>query len=83
VFAGTATISFAYVNAIKLIPYYALGQLSPDNLKVAAVLGPVAVVAVLAGVRVVRVLPERRFFQLVTATLFAVSVKLIWDGLTR
>lgn len=49
----------------------------------AAVLGPVAVVAVLAGVRVVRVLPERRFFQLVTATLFAVSVKLIWDGLTR
>jgi len=31
VFAGTATISFAYVNAIKLIPYYALGQLSPTT----------------------------------------------------
>lgn len=80
VFAGTATISFAYVNAIKLIPYYALGQLSVANLRVAAVLVPVAVLAVYGGVRLVRVLPEVLFFRLVTWALFGVSVKLIWDG---
>ena len=49
VFAGTTTILFAYVNAIKLVPYWALGQLSLENLKVAAVLTVPAVLAVFAG----------------------------------
>ena len=80
VFAGTATITFAYINAIKLVPYYFLGQLGFDNLRVAAMLLPVAVAAVFAGVRLVRILPEKLFFRLVTWALFAVSVKLIWDG---
>ena len=38
VFAGTSTILFAYVNAIKLVPYWALGQFTPNNLKIAALL---------------------------------------------
>ncbi len=80
VFAGTSTILFAYVNAIKLIPYYMLGQFSSDNLHVAAVLMPVAALAVFAGVRFVRLLPEALFFRLVTWALVAVSVKLVWDG---
>jgi len=81
VFAGTATIAFAYINAIKLVPYYVLGQLGLDNLRVAAVLIPVAALAVFVGVRLVKVLPEKRFFQLVTWALFAVSIRLIWEGL--
>jgi uncharacterized protein len=81
VFAGTATIAFAYVNAIKLIPYYALGQLSFSNLKIAAVLAVPASLAVFVGVWLVRILPEKRFFQLVTWALLAVSLRLIWQGL--
>ena len=80
VFAGTSTILFAYVNAIKLIPYYALGQLSPDNLRVAAVLLIPAALAVFAGVWLVRVMPQKLFFQLVSWALLAVSVKLLWDA---
>lgn len=79
-FAGTTTILFAYVNAIKLIPYYALGQLNPANLKVAAVLLVPGILAVLAGVKLVRIMPERLFFRLVTWALFAISLKLIYDG---
>jgi len=82
VFAGTATLSFAYINAIKLIPYYALGQLSLTNLRVSAVLLPVAVLGVFAGFRLVRVLPEKLFFRLIAWALFAVSLKLIFDGVT-
>lgn len=81
VFAGTTTVLFAYVNAIKMVPYWALGQFSPANLKVAAALMLPAALAVFAGVRLVRVLPEALFFRLVTWALLAVSVKLIWDGL--
>lgn len=79
-FAGTTTILFAYVNAIKLIPYFALGQLSVSNLKVAAVLMVPGVLAVLAGVQIVKVLPEKLFFKLVTWALLAISLKLIYDG---
>ena len=79
-FAGTATIAFAYVNAIKLIPYWALGQLSVANLKVAALLALPAALAVFAGVWLVRILPERRFFQAVIWALLAVSLRLIWQA---
>jgi uncharacterized protein len=82
VFAGTATIAFAYVNAIKLIPYYALGQLSVSNFKVVAILAIPASLAVFAGVRLVKIIPEKLFFQLITWALMAISVKLIWDGIS-
>lgn len=81
-FAGTSTVLFAYVNAAKLLPYWALGQLSPGNLKVAAILAIPASLAVYAGYRLVRILPEKLFFTLVTWALLLVSLKLLWDGLT-
>lgn len=81
VFAGTTTIAFAAINLVKLVPYYALGQLNVGNLKVAAVLAVPAALAVFVGLRVVAVLPERLFFRLVIWALLLISVKLIWDGL--
>lgn len=80
VFAGTSTIAFAIINAVKLVPYYALGQLGLENLEMAAILAIPAVIAVFAGVRLVTVMPERLFFRLVTWALLLISLKLIWDG---
>ncbi|MCB2152664.1 MAG: sulfite exporter TauE/SafE family protein, partial [Rhodobacteraceae bacterium] len=74
VFAGTSTVLFAYVNAAKLAPYWALGQLSAANLKVAAVLMVPASIAVLAGVLPVRIIPIVLFFRLFTWALLAVSL---------
>lgn len=81
IFAGTNTILFAYLNAIKLVPYWALGQFSPQNLKAAAILMPAAAGAVFLGVRLVRILPETLFFRLITWALLLVSLKLLADGL--
>lgn len=80
IYAGTTTILFAIVNAAKLIPYWALGQLSLSNIKIASVLVPAGVAATLAGVKLVRVVPERIFFAVVEAGLFLVSLKLTYDG---
>ena len=80
VFAGTSTIAFAVINAVKLIPYYALGQLSFANLKIAAVLFVPAALAVFAGVRLVKMLPEKLFFRAITWSLLLISLKLLWDG---
>ena len=82
VFAGTSTIAFAYVNAIKLVPYWFLGQISMASLHIAVWLAVPASLAVFAGVRLVRVLPERLFFQLVTWALMVISLRLIWEGLS-
>lgn len=80
VYAGTTTVLFAFVNAVKLVPYWALGQLSASNLKAAAILGLPAILAVLVGVRLVRILPEALFFRLVTWALLLVSAKHLWDA---
>lgn len=82
VFAGTSTIAFAYANAIKLIPYYFLGQINLVSLETAAVLMPVAAASVFLGVWAVKVLPEKRFFQIVTWSLLLIGAELIWKGLT-
>lgn len=81
VFAGTNTVFFTVVNAVKLVPYWHLGQLSLDNLTTMALLFPPAILATLLGVRLTRALPEALFFRLVLAALTLVSVKLVWDGL--
>ncbi len=82
VYAGTSTILFAYVNAIKLVPYWALGQLSLENLRVAVALMLPASVAVFAGYRLVQMLPEKLFFQIVTWALLLLSLRLIWHGIS-
>lgn len=79
-FAGTMTVAFAYINLIKLIPYYLLGQLSLTNLKTAAILMIPAVLSVFAGVKLVRVVPEALFFRLIIWALLLLSLKLLWDG---
>lgn len=80
VFAGTNTVFFTYLNLIKLVPYWALGQFNAANLKIAAILAIPAALAVLAGVRLVRLIPDRLFFRLVTAALILISLKLLWDS---
>lgn len=81
IYAGTTTWFFAICNWIKLIPYAALGQLSPGNLAAAAILTPAALVAVWVGLRLVRIIPEALFYTLITWGLLIVSLRLIWQAL--
>ena len=40
IYAGTSVVFFAIVNAVKLVPYFALGQFDTTNLTASAVLVP-------------------------------------------
>ena len=82
IYAGTTTWFFAIGNWVKLIPYAALGQLSLANLTTAAVLMPVSLAAVWVGLRLVRIIPPALFYRLITWGLLAVSVRLIWQGVS-
>lgn len=80
VYAGTTVMVFAAINLMKLGPYWALGQLSAENLETSALLIPTAIAGTFLGVRLVRVMPERIFFHVVQVMLFVVSLKLIADA---
>lgn len=81
VYAGTTAILFGVINALKLGPYWALGQFSAPNLKLSLFLVVPAFVGTQLGLKLVRVLPERGYYRVVQLLLFAVSVDLIYKGL--
>lgn len=81
VYVGTNAIFFAAINLIKVAPYVALGQFTAANLQASAALFPIAIVATLAGVWLVRRVPAERFYTIIYWLLLAVGAKLIFDGL--
>ena len=80
VFVGTSAIFFALLNWIKVPAYVALGQFTKTNAVAAAVLLPVAVLSSLAGVRLVRRVPMRRFYVIIYALMIVAGGKLLLDG---
>ena len=81
IFVGTGCIFFAVLNWIKVPPFIALGQFTPENLLTASVLFPLAIASTWAGVLLVRLVSGERFYTLSYALLIPVGMKLTWDGL--
>ncbi|POF31071.1 sulfite exporter TauE/SafE family protein [Roseibium marinum] len=81
-FAGTAVIFFAAVNAIKLVPYFLLGQFDSTNLTTSVMLFPVALIATLAGVRLVRIVKAETFYGIIYVFMAVIGVKLTYDGIS-
>ena len=81
-YTGTSVMFFASANAIKLIPYGMLGQLSATNLSVSAALLPLVPIGVFIGVWLNRKIPEKVFFSIVLSSILLVGIKLIWDGIS-
>ncbi len=81
VFVGTSALFFAIVNWIKVPAYLALGQLTAAHAIATAVLLPVAVLASLAGVKLVRRVSMERFYAIVYVLMIVAGGKLLLDGL--
>jgi len=79
-FAATAIVFFAVVNYVKLVPYAWLGQFDSDNLATSAALVILAPIGVLIGAWLHRRVTDRFFFGFVYVLLFAIGLKLIYDG---
>lgn len=82
-FAGTAVIFFSTINAVKLIPYFYLGQFDARNLATAAVLLPLVPLSTLAGVWLVRRIEPKVFYGIVYAAMAIIGVKLVHDGISQ
>lgn len=79
-YTGTSVRFFAIINAVKLIPYLALGQFDATNLWASLTLMPIAPVATLAGAYIVRQMKPEIFYPFMYVMVFLTALKLIWDG---
>jgi uncharacterized membrane protein YfcA len=80
VLTGTSVVFFAVLNALKLGPYFALGQFGTENLLSSAILAPVAVAFTLVGAFIIRRMRAEVFYPVAYGLTFLLGVKLIRDG---
>jgi uncharacterized membrane protein YfcA len=80
-FVATTVLFFAVVNYAKLVPYAWLGQLSTSNLTASLLLAPFAPIGIAAGIWLHERVSERLFFRSACVFLFALSLKMISDGI--
>lgn len=79
-YTGTSVRYFAIINAVKLIPYFMLGELDVSNLRISVSLLPVAIIATFAGAWLVHRMRPAVFYPFMYLTVFLASLKLTWDG---
>ena len=81
-FVGTNMIFFAAVNAMKIVPYFALGGFTDENLLTSATLLPLAIATNFLGIWLVRRTPTELFYRIAYVLMFVISAELIRSGLT-
>lgn len=81
-FVATMSVFFTFVNAVKLVPYAWLGQLSGDNLVTSLVLAPLVPLGVKLGIWLQHRVNHQWFYRISTVCLFATGLQLVIHGLT-
>ena len=81
-FVGTTAIFFATLNALKVIPYFALGQFSIKGMGTSAALLPLAMAANMVGFWVVRITPQELFYKITLLLMFVIAIGLVYSGMT-
>ena len=79
-FVGTSSLTFAAINWMKVPSYLLLGSFDRSVLEAAVLLMPLAIVATLAGVWLIRRLDSARFYTLIYLLMIALGLRLIWQG---
>ena len=77
---GTSVIFFAFMNEMKIVPYFVLGQFSARNFATSLALLPLAVAANYFGIWLVRRTPTERFYQIAYLLMLLISLALLWQG---
>ncbi|HET7849776.1 MAG TPA: sulfite exporter TauE/SafE family protein [Pseudolabrys sp.] len=79
-FVGTYSVFFAAGNALKVVPYFLLGQLSATNVTTSLTLLPLAIATNVAGVWLVRRTPAEFFYKVIYVLIFLIGLQLIYTG---
>jgi uncharacterized membrane protein YfcA len=79
---GTITIFFAAVNAMRVVPYFALGHLTRENLMISLTLLPLALAFNFLGFWLVLRVPTEMFYRISYALILLISLAITAQGVT-
>ena len=82
IYVGTTIMFFAAANAMKVVPYFALGQFSTSGFATSLVLFPLAIASNYVGIWLVRVTPENIFYQITNVLVLLIGLELTRQGVT-
>jgi uncharacterized membrane protein YfcA len=82
IYVGTTVMFFAAANSMKVVPYMALGQFSTAGLTTSLVLFPLAIATNYLGIWLVRVTPEKIFYQITNVLVLLIGLELTRQGVT-
>jgi uncharacterized membrane protein YfcA len=82
-YVATITPFFTVVNAVKLIPYAWLGQLSAENLLTSLVLAPLVPIGVRFGMWLQEHINLAWFYRITRTCLLLTGLQLIYQGTAR
>lgn len=81
VYVGTRVIFFTFVNLIKLPFYLHLSMLNLQTFKQSMLLLPLAILGIYAGYRILKIIDEKLFYNILYILILVTSSKLIFDFL--
>jgi uncharacterized protein len=79
-FIATTVVFFLVTNSVKLLPYFALGQFTPQALGAGLVLAPFAPLGVWLGMRLPGRFSPQAYARICLLLLAAAGLKLLFDG---
>ena len=79
IYVGTRIIFFTFVNLIKLPLYINLSMVNFDTFKQSLILLPIALLGILIGFKLVKIIDEKLFYNLLYLLILLSSSKLIYN----
>ena len=83
IYVGTRVIFFTFVNLIKLPLYIKLSMINFETFKQSIILFPLAVIGIFVGYRILKIIDEILFYNIIYVLILFSSTKLIYDFLTK
>lgn len=80
-YVATINLFFLLTNALKLIPYAALGQFSAENLRLSLMLAPIVPLGVWSGLWLQARVNHRWFYRIARLGMLLAGLQLIWRNL--
>ena len=82
-FVGTTAVIFGSLNAMKVVPYFALGTFSTKGLGTSLALMPLALAANQLGFWLVRRISQELFYRLTLLLMLIISIELTREGVLQ
>lgn len=79
---GTIVILFAFINYLKILPYWWLGLFTAPNVTAALIVMPLAPVGMILGIRFNHLIPQKIFLRISYSILFLLGIRMMYAGLS-